>query len=133
MPKMNLLSGVYDNASSSIQVSGTLMPVSLPAGDTELRDGQHVLVGVRPEDCSLADADSPVLTGEVTYIELAGKDCWVRVKSGDHTIRMILPSDTEIQQGEAVGIAFRSSRLHLFDADSGIRLPVGAGREEEGK
>jgi ABC-type sugar transport system ATPase subunit len=132
-PNINLLPGVYDSASGAVQTDQAKASIRVPARYSWLREGQRVLIGIRPEDCMVADTGTGTLSGEVTYVELAGRDCWIRLNSGGHTIRLIVPNDTVIRQGETIHITFRSSKLHVFDAESGVRLSPGTSREEDRK
>jgi multiple sugar transport system ATP-binding protein len=132
-PNINFLPGVYDSASDAIQTDQAKASIRLPAGYSWLRNGQRVLLGIRPEDCIVADTGASTWSGEVIYVELVGRDSWIRLKSGGYTLRLIVPSDTVIRQGEMIQIAFRSSKLHVFDAESGIRLSPGTSGEEERK
>jgi multiple sugar transport system ATP-binding protein len=128
-PKINLLPGVYDSASGAIQTDQAKALIRLPAGYSWLRNGQRVLLGIRPEDCIVADSGTGTMSGEVTYVELVGRDSWIRLKSGGTTLRLTVPSDTIIRQGEMIQIGFRSSKLHVFDEESGIRLSPAASEE----
>jgi multiple sugar transport system ATP-binding protein len=132
-PNINLLPGVYDSSSNVIHTDPAQASIRMPAGYNLLRDGQRILIGIRPEDCIVADTYTSILYGEVTNVELAGRDCWVRLKSGEQILRLIVPSDTAIRQGETIPIAFRSSKLHVFDTESGVRLSPGTGGEEDRK
>ncbi|MCZ8511018.1 ABC transporter ATP-binding protein [Paenibacillus filicis] len=127
MPRINLLSGSYDTDSRSLRVEGASAPLPMDLAEHHFREGQRISLGIRPEDCSITEPGEGNLSGEITYIELAGKDCWIRVSSGDHVIRLIAPSDTAIRQGDRVGITLNASKLHLFDAESGVRLGLRSG------
>jgi multiple sugar transport system ATP-binding protein len=84
--------------------------------------GEHravgpLALGVRPEHIIFSDA-APV-RGRVFGAEYLGTTQIVTVETEQGRVKARLASSAPIQIGETVGLAFRSDRLSLFDAQTG--------------
>ncbi len=81
-----------------------------------------LVLGVRPEDVSVAPVDGSEIQGEVFASELTGDAVLVTVQVG--TTRMIAKADRafRIADRTRVGLRVDRSRLHLFDAASTRRI-----------
>ena len=116
-PAMNLIEG--EIAENRFRVAGAaIAPVSTPP-----RDG--VVLGVRPEDLKLTAAGAGDFDAQVYAAELTGENVLVTVEVGEHRIAAKADRHVRHDIGERVGIAVDASRIYLFDAGSGERVPVG--------
>src|SRR5690606_16890911 len=61
--------------------------------------------------------------GEVFMTELLGRDTLVDVRSGDQSIRALVPGDVPLEIGENVWLELQPQYVHLFDAGTEARLP----------
>ncbi len=125
-PKMNLVSGIRTGA-----VSGAT--VKLPFGDVSggpwakalarLPVGARVLFGVRPHDLEPVDgaAPEPCFTARVHLTEPLGDITILDLEAGDVVLKMVLPEDRALRYGvgDAVTVAIRLDRSHIFDEDTG--------------
>ena len=86
-----------------------------------LPEGREVVVGLRPEDVSLAAGDSGRhLTLKVDFIEELGAERLVHGHSESHALTMIVDPDTPLS--DTVPVAINENALHFFDVGSGRRL-----------
>ena len=119
----------------------------------------NVIVGIRPEhleDAGLIDTNARIraLTFEVKVdlVESLGADKYVHFKTeggGAHSAQLAelavesgvgenefvarVSTESKATQGQAMELAFDTSKLAIFDADSGVNLtipPAGVSREE---
>jgi multiple sugar transport system ATP-binding protein len=95
--------------------------LDLPATNLQTK---QVVLGIRPEDLSLAAAgEEPTIMGQVYLVEQLGKDNLVSVKI-DHseiTIRTLLPSDVQLQEN-TIPLVVKPHKIHWFDIETGDRL-----------
>ncbi len=80
--------------------------------------GRRLIYGVRPEAITLG-GDIP-LTIEVT--EPTGAETYVAGKLGGAPVTCVFRDRVTARPGEVIQIAIDPSAIHLFDAESGVRL-----------
>jgi multiple sugar transport system ATP-binding protein len=92
-----------------------------PARDTDLN---KVLVGIRPEDLTLADQASPnVLSGEVSVVERLGKEAVIYVATGGREEIIVRTVTDEVPGvGERIYVTVKETDLYFFDGQSGRAL-----------
>jgi ABC-type sugar transport system ATPase subunit len=71
-----------------------------------------VVLGVRPEDVSIADEGVP---GEVYVVEPLGRDDLVDVQIGDAHIRVLVDPAMHLKIGDQVTVKFNTDKLQFFD------------------
>ncbi|MFN3721737.1 MAG: ABC transporter ATP-binding protein [Paracoccaceae bacterium] len=77
-----------------------------------------VLVGLRPEDITLAEAGLP---GRVQQVEYFGADSILSVDIGGPHLAVRLQGRPALGPGDAVHLGWQPSALHLFDPTTGMR------------
>ncbi|NDL59043.1 ABC transporter ATP-binding protein [Phytoactinopolyspora mesophila] len=118
-PPMNLLEA--EVADGHVATDAGVIRVPLPAGVTELP--ARVLLGVRPEDITLEAGDHQFETTLKT-VELLGADQLARFDvGGPAPLIARLHANYPLDDGARYRIGFRLQDLHLFDAESGQRVP----------
>jgi len=128
-PQINLLSGRLLTGSSPLLEVGSLRILlepdpAVPAPPESPSAPQAVLVGIRPEDITVAEpSGSSPLTATVIETEPAGSRTWATVRWDSAEIRAEAPADWAASPNQSVGLTLDARRLHLFDAESGLRLP----------
>jgi multiple sugar transport system ATP-binding protein len=116
-PQMNLLTLKCDGNKALLGKYQLDLPMINPQPN-------QIILGIRPEDLSLAAADQePTIIGQVYLVEQLGKDNLVSVKidNSDITIRALLPSDAQFQE-ETISLVVQPHKLHWFDIETGDRL-----------
>ena len=110
-PPMNILS-LADAAGGAV-IMGTTEPTIL-AGR-----GNGLLLGVRPEDITLAAAGG--LAATVRSIEYLGADSILACEAGGQPLAVRAPGRVEEPSGTTVHLVWRKEHAHVFDAESGRR------------
>ncbi len=89
----------------------------------EVRDQRAagpLALGVRPEHVVFADAAA--IRGRVFGAEYLGTTQIITLDTEQGRVKARLPSGVPVRAGEIVGLAFRSDRLTLFDARTGLAI-----------
>jgi len=121
-PKMNFLQG----AVARVDASG--VDVALAAGQqrvavspSELRVGDVVTLGIRPEHLTLSDEGAAVSTlgGSVTHIESLGDVAYLHADCDAAPDGLVLrvPESLKLAHGSAVALTADPAHCHLFDAN----------------
>ena len=115
-PKMNILPGKMTAAGFQIDGQGVVNPAPAAAPVTDRAAATRC--GIRPEHISIIDGDGdPHCRGRVEIYEYLGADSLLYVNcaaAGVLTAR--LPGNRAHRPGQAVGLRFDETAVHLFDA-----------------
>jgi multiple sugar transport system ATP-binding protein len=117
-PAMNLLKGAIriNGKPSFVTEAGIELPLkSAPGGS----DGRPSIYGIRPEHFLLGEG--PV-KAEVSVVEPTGSETQVFAKLGDQRIVGVFRERVSARPGEVLMLSPNLGSVHLFDADSGLRL-----------
>jgi multiple sugar transport system ATP-binding protein len=112
-PPMNLLQGEIADG-KFVHAAGKVPLAGAQSG--------AIVLGVRPEDVSIAAPGEGDLAGEVFSSELLGDVVLVGVTVGADLVNVKVGASGGRQIGERVGIRLDRGKLHTFDAGSGNRL-----------
>ena len=120
-PPMNFLAATVGDGGKTLAGSGFSLPVpaSLRAA-TAGKDGQKVIVGVRPENV-LDPTQSPRgeaarLSGMVAMVEPLGDRAIIHVRVGDHVLVYPVEPHAMPEMGDSTELVLELDGLHLFDA-----------------
>jgi multiple sugar transport system ATP-binding protein len=80
------------------------------------------ILGVRPEDCSVAPPSKGTLKGEIYTTELIGDHTLVTIDSGPDKLTVKAAKDFRGKQGDAIGVTLQREHLYVFDAETGQRV-----------
>jgi multiple sugar transport system ATP-binding protein len=85
---------------------------------------ERVQVGVRPEDVYVFNTSpgQEAIEGHVAVIEPLGAETIVDLRVGPDLIKAVVPPTQRLEEGSRVWLNFEASRVHVFDAASGVRL-----------
>ncbi len=122
-PPMNLITGAL--ADGTFVAPG----VSLPGAGRGSRDA--VVLGVRPECLSLTATGDGHMAGTVFTTELTGEAVLVTAQIGPARVIARTERGFSAAGNASVGLLADPRQLHLFDAESGLRLPEMASRLPE--
>ncbi len=82
--------------------------------------GRFVLLGIRAENVTLAEADAPHgLRARVEILEQLGSDLYVYGRLGARTVLVRAAPTAPIRQGDDLALTFPEDRVRFFDAESG--------------
>ncbi|WP_240232262.1 ABC transporter ATP-binding protein [Devosia lacusdianchii] len=118
-PSMNLIDGVVkdsDGARVIETADGTTWP--LPAG-AKVTTGTAVQLGIRPEHIFL---DPGGLAAEPVIIEPTGAETHVQMRVGQQVLTAVFRDRPDIDLGKTFHVRPDTSRAHLFDKASGVRI-----------
>jgi ABC-type sugar transport system ATPase subunit len=73
---------------------------------------ERVILGIRPEDVTLADDGIP---GEVYVVEPLGRDDLLDVHIGEASIRVLADPTLRIRIGDTVRLGFNTEKVQFFD------------------
>jgi multiple sugar transport system ATP-binding protein len=117
-PSINVLDGVVEGAVPSTHVKtkgGAITPIN--AGG---HPGRHVSAAFRPEHVQIAERGA--IEGKIDVIENLGHETYVFVDTADGRVCVIVDRAQRPRAGDAVRLAVSPSHMHLFDAETGVRL-----------
>ncbi|HLT76424.1 MAG TPA: sn-glycerol-3-phosphate ABC transporter ATP-binding protein UgpC [Ferrovibrio sp.] len=121
-PAINLLRGTLRKNNGRSWVA-TDAGIELPLGNNAAgQDGQPVVYGIRPEHLSPAGQDGlPVRVG---VVEPTGANTFVYAELAGAQLCGVFTERHGFEPGGTVHLMPQVDRVHLFDADSGRRLPA---------
>ena len=115
-PPMNLVPGSVENgvfSGSDLRIEGLGQVTA-----------QEAVMGVRPEDVEVVDADAPDanVVKPIYASELTGESTLVTVRTGDVLFNVRTDKDFEGEIDEPVGVRINFGKVYLFDAKSTQRI-----------
>ena len=114
--RMNLLPATV--AGDTLRVGESSVPVP-PSAAGMVRDGDSVILGARPEFCSLAADGEDGIAGEVSILENLGTEYLVSVESGNVTVQLTVEEGAEPAVGERVRVRPTPQRALVYRAEDG--------------
>ena len=122
-PAMNLLKGTYVTTGSRPEIDLGGVRLALPA-EARLHSGDEVTVGMRPEHFTPpAGPSANLLSMDVGLSESTGAQTLVHGTSAGQDLSAFLTGDLSPVQGSRLELTIPPASIHLFDRQSGIRLP----------
>ena len=121
-PAMNFIDATGRSGGGAPAVAaedGTALP--LPAG-AAVAEGQGLVYGVRPEHLSLA-TDGEGIEATVQVVEPTGSDTLVFCRMAGQDICVEFSERHDFSPGAAIRLMPRLESVHLFERESGQRLP----------
>jgi multiple sugar transport system ATP-binding protein len=126
-PPMNLIPSTLADGGATVAASGFRMPVppafrAAAAG----RDGQKLVLGIRPEnirEAARAEGGGAVtVTARVEFVEPLGHEVIVHGRVGDELLVAKVDPHRSPQIGGTMSLVIETEAAHLFDAASEKRL-----------
>ena len=121
-PKMNFLkttNTVVDGKELKVNIGAET--ISLPVETGEIKSGDVIELGVRPEDLILS-SDNQGLSMNVEVVEHIGATVIIYGSAADNDdFCVVLPGDTLIHPGQTINLLIHSSKCHAFNSQ-GIAL-----------
>lgn len=120
-PAMNFLPARITDGDSGhcvAQLSGGQM-LRLPDIENALR-GKSVVIGIRPHEIALTGADP--LEARVHLVQQTGIETLALCRIGEEELLVQTPDRVSLAKGERIELSPKSSKLHIFDRDTGERL-----------
>jgi multiple sugar transport system ATP-binding protein len=125
-PAMNLLHGTLRHGSGwSLETSNGAVPLGeLPAQNHELLPwiDREIVLGVRPEDLRLADADHAALSAVLEVPEPVGNEIFLNLRHGSQSLVSRVAPGALPEAGTVMHFALAHDRLHVFEPSGGTRI-----------
>jgi multiple sugar transport system ATP-binding protein len=120
-PSMTLLDADLHrrNGSAEVRIGGTTIPLPDRHVAPARTDIAPIKLGIRPEDVVLDEAGFPA---EVKVVEPTGHESIVLFALQGTTVKARVPVHIRLDMGQSAKISFRSSKLHIFDRATGLRM-----------
>jgi multiple sugar transport system ATP-binding protein len=120
-PAMNTIECRCVASGSGARLEAPGLVLDLPGRLEKVDSGRQVVLGIRPEDLEIgSDGD---VAGRVEMLEDLGHALVVHVAvEGRAPLRVLAVGTCEAREGDPVALRVRRERLHVFDAESGVRL-----------
>ena len=117
-PAMNLMSArLCSEGARSVELpGGGDLPTASPLHS---HAGKEVTVGIRPEHVGIAGAGIPA---DVLLVEPTGSSTQLMLELGGSRMVCVVQDRPSIAPGSKVAISVDPSNIHLFDAESGVRI-----------
>ena len=132
-PEVNLVTGELVDGPEGCLFRSRDGEIEVPLPNRPAPPGTAVELGIRPLDLEVADGEMPPdtvkLAGRVYVVERLGRELEVTVKIGENLIAVITGKGSK-EPDEQATIYFSSSRLLLFEGETGKRIDLEQDMEE---
>ncbi|MEP5759593.1 MAG: sn-glycerol-3-phosphate ABC transporter ATP-binding protein UgpC [Litoreibacter sp.] len=118
-PQMNMLAGKVISKRGELAMQYGDMILSLPTG-LEIRDGQDIILGIRPEHLRIDPQGS--LSCRVEVIEPMGSETHLTCENAGTEIRLIESAEVQTEPGTEIRLSFDDAKAHVFDKTTEQRL-----------
>jgi multiple sugar transport system ATP-binding protein len=99
--------------------------MNLDQASIERLHGYHkkaLVMGIRPENIHLTNADDAVLSAECFVAEPQGSHQIVAVELDGKLMKLIAPPRPPIKPGDIIHMGFKQEAILFFDKESGLRI-----------
>ena len=116
---INFLNGtvVAADGAPAVETATGLVPIG---ASVAVKAGQKVVVGLRPTDV-VVDPGGP-LSAKSVLLERLGHDAQLFCKGADGAFVVIVDKSIHVAEGSEVRFAIPSSKVHVFDAETEVRI-----------
>ena len=122
-PNMNFIDVTIAPAEQGWVLRAEGKDIRIAGTGFDLTPGRRAVLGIRPPDLALTGDDTNmVLTGVAELIEFHGNDALVTFRVAGKEVGALVKASGCPKRGDRVSFSFDESRLHLFDADTGLSL-----------
>ena len=100
------------------------LPESLSSKASAVQS-DHFIFGIRPEHFQNKLAsngqnhDVPVIRATINVVETHGKETFLDLSTGKHSLTALLDADIEVKTHQEIDLVPNMDKIHLFSADSG--------------
>jgi len=127
-PSMNFIDVTFDSSSGTARLVGpgdwsATLPTRF-AQSVGATSGRKLVAGFRPEHLELdpIEGDTVTFPGRADVVEYLGNEELLHVTAVEKDIVAIVGSDHRVKPGDVLKLILSLSKLHLFDAESGVSL-----------
>ena len=123
-PAMNQIPMTVQRVKNGWQLSGDGTTLSLTGAHFNLKDGQSIILGIRPGDLSteMKTSAANMFSGTCDMIEFHGDQILVGFSLGEGRLNALVPARSRPREGEAVRFSAAEPAMHIFDSNTGLSL-----------
>lgn len=89
--------------------------------DRPIPPNRQLVVGLRPEHLAISTNGAGALTAPVALVESTGSTSYLTTATSPEMV-VVINGRVPVKNGETIGLDFEQEHLHLFDADTGMRI-----------
>ena len=119
-PSMSFIPGVLERGDGRTRLRAA-DSVFLPVGETQAASGQRVEIGVRPEHYRIV-GENGGFPFKVEVIEPTGAETHVFGTIAGAAVRCVFRERVAATPGQTLRLDVDPTQVHVFDAESGVRL-----------
>jgi multiple sugar transport system ATP-binding protein len=126
-PAINLIPGVLrgENGTIRFEANGLAWPLPPRLAGSAARSGKAaVMLGIRPEEITIATGEGPGTPATIDIIEPMGSLNIIYVSAGVTRVVVTTPPDFFPALGSRVWLQPRPEKMHLFDAETTLSMRV---------
>lgn len=116
-PSMNFIDVTVEElcGEAAVVLNQSLQPIEVALRGQPLAEGDHAILGVRPQYLDLSDSTNNMLNGTVGLTERLGSETVIDIALDDGSrIMAALPEDRMLKTGSSIGLKFDLSKALLF-------------------
>jgi multiple sugar transport system ATP-binding protein len=117
-PAMNLIPATVQSNDHSVFAQMETGKLEIPTNNS-VSQGQKIILGIRPEVLVPSDVG---LNVTVAVVEPTGAETHLVTRSDGQEFMSVLRERSTLKIGQQINLAAPKTSLHIFDAESGIRL-----------
>lgn len=118
-PQMNFITVTVEKAGTGYDLVYGASKVHVEKEELASYVGKEIVMGVRPEDISVADETSTaVVSAHVDLAEMMGSEIYLYLTCENQKFVARVPSDAPVKEEEDIRLAFNVAKLHLFDKET---------------
>jgi multiple sugar transport system ATP-binding protein len=121
---MNLVAATLEDRGRRVAAAGFALAAPEPLTSAPGPEGRRVVLGMRPEDLRgpAPPGAAARIAIQVEVCEPIGNEVVVHGRAGSDAIVCVQSADRVPEPGDRLDVAVDLSRIHLFDAATGVRL-----------
>lgn len=135
-PAMNFFEGEVRGDEDGPTFEAGSLRLPLPSVPVGVDGPEPIVLGARPHDIRITAPEEGDVGARVDVVEPMGAQVLVHLKlgvePGESDVRVLVPPEAAVAEGDAVGLRLRRDRLHLFARASGARLGMPSGSRQRG-
>ena len=124
-PPTNFIESEIQNVDGEMHLHNSFFDLTLPseiAAPLKSYDKSQVIIGVRPENVVLTDAENAIFSAECLVSEPQGSHQIVAFELGDKIVKIIAPPDPKIRSGEPIHLTFKQEAMRFFDPETTLAI-----------
>lgn len=118
-PAMNFIEGTVTRKEDRLMLV-TDNGATFPLPDAAVEPGKRIILGIRPEHVEIVPQSLITLTVDV--VEPTGAETHFYSKVGEAPFCVAVHHRLDVHPGQPVHLHFPDGRVHLFDAETGMRI-----------